>query len=590
MSDLLNTAAHSGERPFVSKKPPTVEDASTLLEPVTVNGVVMSLRQDREYPDMFYISPDELLWVEVEAINGGYRCLNTGTAYYTNPLQLDTPIEYLREHPIPMPWGDPQPLIKPIAATPYPLFALPKNMCELVREINEYNGAPISLIATCALSTLSIAIQGHFNVARDERLISPVSLYTMVVADPNERKSSVDSLLTSSIKAWERKATEGIKEAQAQFKINSDEYDAKLSGLKSELLGAIAKGGSTDSIKAKMVALQLNAPVEPIAPCMFYSDTSREALTFGLSKYPTGGILSAEAGYIFGSHLMKKENAMGAVSFFNQLWSGEAEDLKVNRRGSESYSLGNVRFTFALQVQESVLRDFIHSSNLTRGSGFLARFLLTYPESTQGNRPYKPAPKHWGNRDVFLQRMTAILELPLRRNESGGLDPIVLEFDAPAMVFWIDCYNGIEAELAPNGKYHAINDVAGKAADNIARIAALFEVFKTDNPTSISVDSVINAAHIVGWHLDETKRFFNGIGADSANRDDIRLDQWLISQCAIEGTDSITKSTALTRSPLRRKDHLDDALSALVDLGRVRLVKTGKAVNIQLNPALLPPK
>ncbi|WP_431520771.1 hypothetical protein [Chromatium okenii] len=29
----------------------------------------------------------------------------------------------------------------------------------------------------------------------------------MVVADPNERKSSVDSLLTSSIKAWERKAT-----------------------------------------------------------------------------------------------------------------------------------------------------------------------------------------------------------------------------------------------------------------------------------------------------------------------------------------------------------------------------------------------
>ncbi|PQJ94694.1 hypothetical protein CXB77_18875 [Chromatium okenii] len=71
---------------------------------MTVNGVVMSLRQDREYPDMFYISSDELRWFEVEAINGGYRCLNTGTVYYTDP-QLDTPVDYLRIHPIPMPWA-----------------------------------------------------------------------------------------------------------------------------------------------------------------------------------------------------------------------------------------------------------------------------------------------------------------------------------------------------------------------------------------------------------------------------------------------------------------------------------------------------
>jgi len=482
-----------------------------------------------------------------------------------------------------MPWGDPQPLIKPIAATPYPIQALPRNMCELVREINDYNGAPISLIATCALSTLSIAIQGHFNVARDDRLVSPVSLYTMVVADPNERKSSVDSLLTSSIKAWERKATVKAEKAMVQYQTNKEEFDSKLSDLKSKLLSTMAKGGSTDSIKAEMVALKLNAPVEPLAPCMFYSDTSREALTFGLSKYPSGGILSAEAGYIFGSHLMKKENAMGAVSFFNQLWSGEAEDLKVNRRGSESYSLGNVRFTFALQVQESVLRDFIHSSNLTRGSGFLARFLLTYPESTQGNRPYKPAPKHWGNRDVFLQRMTAILELPLRRNESGGLDPTVLGFDAPAMAVWIDCYNGIEAELAPNGKYHAINDVAGKAADNIARIAALFEVFKTDNPTSISVDSVINAAHIVGWHLDEAIRFFNGIGADSASRDDIRLDQWLRDQ----GEATLSKRHIHRNGPIRDGARLDAALNDLVELDRVRIEKKDKKIAVLINPSLI---
>jgi len=585
MSDSLNTAVNGGERPFVSKLPPCLEDVSTLLEPVTVNGVVMSLRQDREYPDMFYISSDELRWFEVEAINGGYRCLNTGTVYYTDP-QLDTPIDYLRIHPIPMPWGDPQPLIKPIAATPYPLRAFPLSLQHLATEINDYNGAPMGIIGTCMLNALSLALQGQFDVARDAILIGPVSLYTLIVADTNERKSSVDKILTDSIRAWERKACADAKGAMVRHEIDVEEFNLSLSGLQSKLLTAIGKGESTEDIKSAIAELKDNAPKEPLQPNMFHTSVTPESLIYELSKYPSGCIASAEAGVIFGGHLFRKENAMLAMSFFNQLWSGEAEGFKVTRRTSDNFELPNVRFTLGLQVQPSTLRDFIRSSGMTRGGGFIARFLITEPESTQGFREYQPPIHSWPNRDLFLDRIAAIMDRPLRMKEDGGLDPIVLRLSSQASYLWVDVYNAIERELRPDGKYSMIKDVAGKAAENIARIAALLECFNVDNPVEISSDSVMNATLIVNWHLDEAIRFFNGIGADSASRDDIHLDQWLRDQ----GEATLSKRHIRQHGPIRDGARLDVALSDLIELGRVRLVKSGKRDDVTLNPALLPLK
>ena len=55
------------------------------------------------------------------------------------------------------------------------------------------------------------------------------------------------------------------------------------------------------------------------------------------------------------------------------------------------------RLTVALQVQEPTLREFFtRSGALARGTGFLARFLVAWPESTQGQRADSPKPRRTG--------------------------------------------------------------------------------------------------------------------------------------------------------------------------------------------------
>ena len=52
-------------------------------------------------------------------------------------------------------------------------------------------------------SQLSLACQALANVARDRYLVSPVSLYFLVVAQSGERKSAADNVFSKPTRAWE---------------------------------------------------------------------------------------------------------------------------------------------------------------------------------------------------------------------------------------------------------------------------------------------------------------------------------------------------------------------------------------------------
>jgi putative DNA primase/helicase len=81
----------------------------------------------------------------------------------------------------------------------------------------------------------------------------------------------------------------------------------------------------------------------------------------------------------------------------------------------------------ALQIQEATLREFFErSGTLARGTGFLARFLVAWPESTQGYRPFTEAPASWPHLAAFHRRVAAILNQTFLMNEDGALTPAVL--------------------------------------------------------------------------------------------------------------------------------------------------------------------
>ena len=102
-----------------------------------------------------------------------------------------------------------QPII-PLASNsdpdiPYPIDALPAILQKAVSAYKQYGQQPLSLIACGALANISLSCQAQANVARDHHLISPVSLYFLVVAKSGERKSASDNIFSKAIRNWERK-------------------------------------------------------------------------------------------------------------------------------------------------------------------------------------------------------------------------------------------------------------------------------------------------------------------------------------------------------------------------------------------------
>ena len=145
------------------------------------------------------------------------------------------------------------------------------------------------------------------------------------------------------------------------------------------------------------------------------------------------------------------------------------------------------RLTVALQVQEPTLREFFtRSGALARGTGFLARFLVAWPESTQGFRPFTEAPENWPHLAAFNKRIAAILEQPVPIDEDGALTPPMLPLTPDAKAAWIEYHDAIESELASGGELYDVRDVASKSADNAVRLAALFQIFE-------------GAAALLGW-------------------------------------------------------------------------------------------
>ena len=180
---------------------------------------------------------------------------------------------------------------------------------------------------------------------------------------------------------------------------------------------------------------------------------------------------------MFGSHGMGKDSVMRNLATLNQLWYGTS--LTIDRRTSESFTVKGARLTIALQVQEPTLREFFSKSGaLARGTGFLARFLVAWPASTQGYRPFAEAPAHWPALAVYNQRLAAILSQPEPIDDDGALSPAMLSLSPEAKRAWVEFHDAIECQLASGGDLYDVRDVASKTADNAVRLAALFQMFE----------------------------------------------------------------------------------------------------------------
>jgi hypothetical protein len=167
--------------------------------------------------------------------------------------------------------------------------------------------------------------------------------------------------------------------------------------------------------------------------------------------------------------------------------------------------------------------------------------------------------------------------------------PTVLDLSAAAHAAWVRLHDRIESELGVGGTYQAVRDIAAKAPENVARMAAVFHVLEHGPIGMIGVKHVLGAAEVVCWHLHEARRLLAELDTPPALAAAIRLDNWLLAAARTTGDARIPTTRIYQFGPacVRDSRELKAALATLTERGRARLETQGRRRYVVVNPALL---
>lgn len=384
------------------------------------------------------------------------------------------------------------------AGTPYPIEALGKVLGGAVSAIVEAVQVPDALAAQSVLMAAAMAAQAHGNVLRGGQLF-PLSLFGLTVAESGDRKSASDRLALRAHHAHQRDLQKNHKMQVREFRNQRDAV------LKARAAALHKFKGGPDAVAVELG--KLHEPSEPPSPLIIAEEPTLEGLQKSLLKgLPSQGLFSDEGGQFFGGHATKQENLLKTVAGLSKFWDG-APITRTRAAEGESASRNGCRLSLHLMIQP-IIAQMLLSNMLLLGQGFLARFLIAWPQSLAGSRFYRDVdPTQDARLDRYWQRMKCLLSLEPQRDEHGDLSPPALSLTPSALDAWIVEHDAIEAALGYGGNLQEIKPTAAKGGENLLRIAGVLAVVEGENCITRSI--VERAGVLIRWYLTEALRLTN---------------------------------------------------------------------------------
>ena len=415
-------------------------------------------------------------------------------------------------------YAEPLPLLpdQEEVAAPYPLAALGDVLGEAALAIVEIVQVPAALAAQSILAAAAMAAQPHANVVRAGQPI-PLSLFALTIAESGDRKTAADRLALRAHQQRQLTLLDSYREALKDYRNQKDAFQR-------------VRGQTLEKTKdgVQALATKLEALEEPQAPPLPYI-LAEEPTLEGLQKsflygQLSQGLFSDEGGQFFGGHAGRPENMLKSVSGLSSLWDGSPISRIRAADGESAHRVG-CRLSVHLMIQPVVAHEVL-TNPILQGQGFLARFLLAWPQSLAGTRFYRDLdPDHDSRMVRYWRCMAQLLALVPPQDERGGLAPKALPMDAPALQAWIAEHDRIEVQLGCDGDLQEIKATAAKGAENLLRIAGVMAVVEESGTISLAL--VERAAVLVEWYLAEALRVGHPIKVEARLLQAQRLLDWL---------------------------------------------------------------
>jgi len=422
----------------------------------------------------------------------------------------------------------------------FPFEALPKTLSSFGAEFSKNLQVADSIVGTNLISIASLLTQDKANIHIGYRKI-PINLFTLIVADSGERKTTVDRILL-----------EGIREKEKR--------DFNELGLDS-------------SINPKI--LMQEPTMEGIATQF---ESGRNSL----------GLFSDEGAKMIGGYSMGKQ--MSTAGHLSNLWDGNPiertrfQKKPVRGPAHISPTLFNKRLSACLMVQRPVFHR-VWKNSFLQEQGLLARFLICQPLPLAGTRIHSIGEKNTELeyfKFAFDERVFELLEeldLPKERAQFYGECPPMrkLILSDESLEMYIEFCNEVERDLGVGGIYHPIKAFAAKIAEQSLRIAGVFTLFENSCAAVIDQGMYEKGITISRWYLQEVVRISkNGVVEDVSRHQQEVLN--ILKSRAAKGKKGLSIRDIIHRCVTPQIRNTRRALSILETLEKHNLVflKEGK--------------
>lgn len=417
------------------------------------------------------------------------------------------------------------------------------------------------MVETLALSAMATACQGVIDVRLPGGLRVPTNLFTVLIADSGDRKTSTERLFFEPFKKFEEESRKNVALKENEWNVENEFWKEEEQELKRKIKKAIkaANYDEIDNLKHKMNEL-LERKLPPLVEQkIIYADTTIEGLLLGLhEKGKDAVLLSSEVG------LISDKLTPAYLGYLDQLWDGD--DIEVIRKTAQSFRVSQARLSMVLMLQPAVLDKLQKKHHgLAREIGLFARTLVCAPPSLQGSREVSAYSSNRTDETDLLNFHHRIEEI--LKTRQALQEKIVLELDQKAIKRWEKYCRDVEEDInfsIFDDGLSEISDFASKAGNNVLRIAGIVHYFVEGN-TLITKESLLIAIDIVEFYI---KQFIELFAPNVRDIPDLayELRAWFRSKLKQDPTNNLmTRNYILQYGPakLRKIDILHPVLDYL---------------------------
>jgi Protein of unknown function (DUF3987)/Primase C terminal 2 (PriCT-2) len=408
----------------------------------------------------------------------------------------------------------------PENAEPYPIASLGPLKAAAEAIASSTVVAP-ALAAQSVLAVASLAAMPIANVKLPSGHVRPLSLNLVTIAKSGERKSTSDL-----------KALIGVKmrsdELNHERELKARGFGALIAAYNAEF--QIIKTDRKINLEQRRKKLEALGPAPSLPPrAVFISnDLTAEGLLKGWGDMqPVHGLFTSEGAVLTNGAAMSDDLKMRTAGILSSLWD-EGCFTKI-RAGDGITDIRGKRLAVHIMIQPSLVGSFLGDQEL-RGQGFLSRFLIAWPVSRIGSRPFRLI-NDTDETSIrkFGATIHALLRQPYTLKNDDQLEPRTLEVrtEGKAFEIWRDYHDEVDAQLKEGGRHSTQTDVGSKSAEQAGRIAGVLTIIANPKAPYVTAEAMEGGVTLARWYLNEALRLENGSVLDPALADAERLLKWL---------------------------------------------------------------